>query len=144
MGQVFRGSEGIVELWLNEHGMLESRYIKSVAHQASAYLWIVNVVAPGPGFEPGLKDSKSFVLPLDDPGFWERFAVPKSITDATLTQSGGLSSIGRAPVLHTGGSGFESRRLHHPNRGGSSVVERLPSKQNVAGSNPVPRSITHV
>ena len=25
-------------------------------------------LAPGPGFEPGLEDSKSSVLPLDDPG----------------------------------------------------------------------------
>lgn len=25
-------------------------------------------MAPRPGFEPGFKDSKSFVLPLDDPG----------------------------------------------------------------------------
>ena len=25
-------------------------------------------MAPGPGFEPGLEDSKSSVLPLDDPG----------------------------------------------------------------------------
>ena len=26
------------------------------------------MLAPRPGFEPGFKDSKSFVLPLDDPG----------------------------------------------------------------------------
>ena len=25
-------------------------------------------MAPGPGFEPGLEDSKSSVLPLNDPG----------------------------------------------------------------------------
>ena len=25
-------------------------------------------LAPGPGFEPGLEDSKSSVLPLNDPG----------------------------------------------------------------------------
>ncbi len=29
------------------------------------------MLVPGPGFEPGLEDSKSSVLPLDDSGFFQ-------------------------------------------------------------------------
>jgi hypothetical protein len=62
-----------------------------------------------------------------------------------LFSHGFVAPIGRAPVLQSGGYGFESRQIHWqlmmkdsllPTRSGSLVGEHLGDNQEVAGSNP--------
>ena len=63
------------------------------------------LMAPGPGFEPGLEDSKSSVLPLNDPGSGEDSRLSFSLRHSTdiwpaahpcLTLSGCLSLLRHA------------------------------------------------
>ena len=51
--------------------------------------------APGPGFEPGLTDPESAVLPLDDPGMALGNVVRRKRVSPYHIASGGASLSGR-------------------------------------------------